>query len=223
MTTLTRKEKEKEKRRNDIIDAAESLLKVKSIESITMDEIADKVSLSKGTLYLYFSSKKELSLAIHNRALEIIVEKFAQILAIDLPGIDLVHRMSIEYIDYIVNNPRYMETFMHNESLLFPHGESGCISMNEMNTEAQRCHENASRMFSYIIRAIQVGMSDGSIVYERDPKELAVMFWGGFRGLFHISYLSQKGLILPSLEDMDLSFKTLFTNYLQVISKAIKN
>lgn len=222
MSTLSRKEIEREKRRNDILDATEALLKVKSVEEITMDEIAERVELSKGTLYLYFASKKELSLGIHNRALEKLVQQFAKVLAEDLPGIELLGRMADKYVGYMVDNPRYMETFMHNEALLFPHGEKECISLQDMNLEAQKCHDNAIKMFSYVIRCIQVGKSDESISYDGDPKELAVVFWGGLRGMFHISYLSQKGLVLHSLEGINLDFKSLFKRYLDLVYKALK-
>lgn len=222
MSTLSKKEIEKEKRRNDILDATEALLKVKSVEDVTMDEIAERVDLSKGTLYLYFASKKELSLGIHNRALEKLVEKFARVLAEDLPGIELLGRLADEYVGYMVDNPRYMETFMHNEALLFPHGEKECISLSDMNLEAQKCHDNAIKMYSYLIRCIQVGISDKSISYEGDPKELAVVYWGGLRGMFHISYLAKKGFVLPTLEGVNLDFKSLFKRYIDLVYKALK-
>lgn len=185
-----------------------------------MDEIAEKVELSKGTLYLYFASKKELTLGIHFRALEYIVDRFAKILAEDRPGLDLLYRMSEEYTNYISDNPRYMETFMHIEALVFPQ-EGKSITIQDMNLEAQRCHDSASKMFSYIIRCIQVGISDKSILYDGDPKELAVFYWGGFRGMIHISYLAKKGFVLPVLDGVNLDFKVLYMNFLKLVSKGL--
>jgi AcrR family transcriptional regulator len=220
MTELTKKEKEKEKRRNDILDAAEKLLREKSFEEITMDEIAERVTLSKGTLYLYFASKKELSLAIHHRSLEYIGDRFARVLAFDEPGSVLLQKMAMQYVDFIQENPRYMDMFMHNEMLLFPQEGASCSQQHDQNPEAIRCHEAAIRMFSYLTRCIQVGMADGSIHYKGEPKELAVIYWGGVRGMFHISYLYQKGFVLPSLDDIDLSFKSTIFNYVQLLERA---
>ncbi|NJK86044.1 MAG: helix-turn-helix transcriptional regulator [Bacteroidales bacterium] len=67
-----RKEREKEQRRSDIVDAAEKIFFKKGFEYATMDEIAEQAELSKGTLYLYFKSKEELLYAIHLRAMKII-------------------------------------------------------------------------------------------------------------------------------------------------------
>ncbi|TNE74383.1 TetR/AcrR family transcriptional regulator [bacterium] len=221
MTVITKKEKEKELRRIQILNAVDSLLKEKSFESITMDEIAEKVELSKGTLYLYFASKKELSLAIHNRSLEIVSDRFARVLALDFPGNVLLKKMAEQYIDYIEQNPRVMELFLQNEMLLFPNVETAVQICADENTEAFRCHDSAARMFSYLIRAIQVGMADGSIVYKGDAKELAVLYWGGVKGIFQISYLYERGFVLSSLEGMDLSYKSNISNFLNLLESAI--
>ncbi len=62
MGILERKEKEKQQRRDDILGAAKEVFFSKGLMSATMDEIAEKAELSKGTLYLYFASKEELYL-----------------------------------------------------------------------------------------------------------------------------------------------------------------
>ena len=53
-----RKEREKLQRREDIIDAAEKVFFKKDLDSATMDDVANEAELSKGTLYIYFKSKK---------------------------------------------------------------------------------------------------------------------------------------------------------------------
>jgi AcrR family transcriptional regulator len=220
--TISKKEVEKEKKRVHILDTVEQMLKVSSLDSITMDDIAENASISKGALYLHFSSKKELSLAIHNRALETMVDRFANILAEDLPGLELLKKMGSDYMNYMLENPRYLETFMQNESLLLPQdGKKTCDSVQEMHLEAQRCHENATKMFAYLNRCIQVGISDKSIYYEGDSKELAIIYWGGVRGLFQISFLAEKGFTLPAMEGIKLDFKNLLTLYMSVIEKAL--
>ena len=60
MGIAERKEREKLQRRLDIINAAEEIFFDKGFDNATMDDIAAKAELSKGTLYLYFNSKEEL-------------------------------------------------------------------------------------------------------------------------------------------------------------------
>ena len=51
-------------RKEEIIKVAAKLFSKKSFHDVTMDDIADKVGVAKGTLYLYFSSKEKLYLEI---------------------------------------------------------------------------------------------------------------------------------------------------------------
>lgn len=54
----------KVKRKHQIIKTAANLFSEKSFHDVTVDEIAEKVGVAKGTIYLYFSSKEKLYLEI---------------------------------------------------------------------------------------------------------------------------------------------------------------
>jgi AcrR family transcriptional regulator len=58
---------DKEERRHTILDAAERLLLAHTQRIASVDEVAAEAGLAKGTVYLYFPSKEELLLAIHDR------------------------------------------------------------------------------------------------------------------------------------------------------------
>jgi len=65
-------------RRDKIIRIAAQLFSEKSYHDVTMDEIAEKVGVAKGTIYLYFESKERLYLEIleHGfKAIESLIEK----------------------------------------------------------------------------------------------------------------------------------------------------
>jgi AcrR family transcriptional regulator len=58
---------DKAERHRDILDAAEALLREASDQSINMADVAQRAGIAKGTVYLYFASKEELLLALHER------------------------------------------------------------------------------------------------------------------------------------------------------------
>lgn len=58
---------DKEERRHAILDAAEALLSEEVDRVANMAEVADRAGLAKGTVYLYFPSKDELLVALHER------------------------------------------------------------------------------------------------------------------------------------------------------------
>jgi TetR/AcrR family transcriptional regulator len=54
MGIVERKEREKEHRKEEILDAAQKVFFERGLVTATMDEIAETAELSKGTLYLYY-------------------------------------------------------------------------------------------------------------------------------------------------------------------------
>ena len=81
MGIAERKERERLRRREEIIDAAERVFFTKGIRDATMDDVAEEAELSKGTLYLYFKSKQELYLAINFRGLSLLSDMFRKTIA----------------------------------------------------------------------------------------------------------------------------------------------
>ncbi len=57
-------------RKEEIIRAAANLFSQKSYHDVTMDDIAEKVGVAKGTIYLYFDSKEKLYLEIMEETYE---------------------------------------------------------------------------------------------------------------------------------------------------------
>ena len=58
---------DKQERQHAILDAAERLLRRSPERIANVAEVADEAGLAKGTVYLYFPSKEELLLALHER------------------------------------------------------------------------------------------------------------------------------------------------------------
>jgi AcrR family transcriptional regulator len=61
---------DKQERHHAILDAAERLLVREPDRVANVSEVADEAGLAKGTVYLYFPSKEELLLALHERNIE---------------------------------------------------------------------------------------------------------------------------------------------------------
>jgi AcrR family transcriptional regulator len=65
-----RKEREKERRRQQIMVAAKRVFVEKGFAGATMEDIAREAELSAGTLYLYFKNKNELYASLTLRVLQ---------------------------------------------------------------------------------------------------------------------------------------------------------
>ena len=75
------KEKQREERETLILQAAEEVLAEKGYHETSMDEIALRVGIAKGTLYLHFASKEALVLKLFQRNMRQFLQDVDQILA----------------------------------------------------------------------------------------------------------------------------------------------
>src|SRR5258708_30382160 len=64
------KERQRQEREDLILQAAEEILTEKGYYETSMDEIAARVGVAKGTLYLHFPGKEDLVFALFNREVE---------------------------------------------------------------------------------------------------------------------------------------------------------
>ena len=72
-----RSETEKIERECSILAATEILLRQSDYASMTMQAVATAAGLAKGTLYLYFTSRESLVLAVHGRLFDRWIDRFA--------------------------------------------------------------------------------------------------------------------------------------------------
>jgi len=119
MTISERREREKERRRNEIINAAETLFFVKGFEAVTLDEIAEKAELSKGTLYLYFKNKMDIYFAIACRGLELMLGLFAEAVKGQSNGLQRVRAIGEAYHRFFSAHNDYFQTvvFWDNQEI----------------------------------------------------------------------------------------------------------
>lgn len=73
--TTSLREKQRQEREALIIQAAEEIFQEKGYYEASMDEIAARVGIAKGTIYTHFPGKEELVLAIFRRNLEAFIQR----------------------------------------------------------------------------------------------------------------------------------------------------
>lgn len=66
---LSLKERQRQEREDLILQTAEDVLLERGYHEMSLDEIATRVGISKGTIYLHFASKEDLVLALAERSI----------------------------------------------------------------------------------------------------------------------------------------------------------
>lgn len=111
MAIADRKNRQKDKRRNEIINAAETLFFSKGYENVSLDEIARKVDLGRSTLYLYFENKEELFFAIVLRGTAILYSLIEEKTHKAETGIKKLAAFRKAYYEFAKKYPDYLKSY----------------------------------------------------------------------------------------------------------------
>lgn len=189
MGIAERKEREKEQRKNDIIDAAERVFFSKGHENATMDDVAEEAELSKGTLYLYFKNKEDLYLAIHLRGNKILHSLFEKAFNLSETGLEKTKAIGRAYVEFYKNYPDYFNALVYYESRE--------INFNDQDSVATECLVEGKATLELLINALMIGIQDGSIRADIDPIKTAISLWGQTTGIVQIAALKEKIVLVP--------------------------
>jgi AcrR family transcriptional regulator len=171
-----RREEEKEQRRAEIIDAAERLYAEVGWDDVTMDRVAKSARLSRALIYVYFQDKNDLLLAIAERALVDLRERFIAAAAAPVKGLDKVQAIGRAYVLFQQEMPYRFDAC----SRFHAHQAVG-------QPTDDACTAAGDAVIGVIVDALVKGQGDGSI--RRDignPAQVCVMLWAFTHGLIQI-------------------------------------
>ena len=170
-----RKEREKEARREEILNAAHAVFNEKGLTGSTVDDIAAAAELSKGTIYLYFHSKEDLYLAVMNRGIDIMQGMFERALSTGEDPIKLAWNLADAYYAFFEEHRDYFRMFTFFESPQFH-----TLVSEEMLAECLLRDKKTWALVSGVIKqAIDAGLFHTGL----DPLEVGVMLWSNANGL----------------------------------------
>src|SRR6202045_2617793 len=95
-----RREEEKERRRAEILDAADALYAKKGWDALTVDQVARSARLSRALVYVYFRDKEELLSPIGERPMRLLRDRFTEAPASHSVGMDKVEAIGRAYMGY---------------------------------------------------------------------------------------------------------------------------
>jgi len=113
MSSKERKLKEKEARRESILEAAKSVFVEKGLRGSTVDEIASRAELGKGTIYLYFKVKEAIYVALIEKGLALLEERLRSAVDPSLKADANLRRLSEAYYRFYEEEPHYFKLLMY--------------------------------------------------------------------------------------------------------------
>jgi AcrR family transcriptional regulator len=198
-----RRQEEKDRRRIEIVEAAEDLYREHGWDAVTMDSVAKRARLSRALVYVYFKDKRDLHFAICQRAMETLRERFEQASARARLGLEKIEVIGRAYMAYGQEFPHYFDACARME-LYTADGD-------EANEQAGATIEAGERVHEVVVEALEMGQRDGTI--RADLGDLAVTsraLWGFTHGLIQIAItkarpLAQMGISVPQLTQHAIS------------------
>jgi len=168
-----RRQREKEQRKTEILDAAERLFLSKNYEEVSMDEIARGVELNKATIYLYFESKEALYAAIVLRGIAILKEKYLECMEKKAPGVVKVALLGQAYFRFAQEYPDYLR-------MIHFYGSERFSKENPCTAEIGKGY-GVCRLF--LRDAVREGIEDGTIRADLDPFLTSMYLMISFMGI----------------------------------------
>ena len=209
MSTLERREKEKQQRRKLILDAAQTFFFSKHYDKITIEEIAEKSQLAKGTLYLYFKSKEALYSAVALRGAHLMNAMFKDAADKRQSGLEKTGAIGEAYYEFYKRHPQYFRMLMEAENLLV-------ATTDDVN--AAELMQESRESLKILLDAVVLGIKDGSIKPDLNPIQTSIFLIQSTRSMILLPPGFE--LILKrSNTEKDATFK--FT--LQALGRLLEN
>ena len=206
MGIYERKQREKEQRKIEIINAARKVFSNKGFNSATMEEIASEAELSPGTLYLYFKNKEELHTSLSIEILKYLADEIQKVVSQDISVEEKIERFRDVFIDVYIYDPNILINLFHLQS--------GDTLKNLSEEVLKQIKTHSIMAHGAITDVVRQGIKQGIFIDEH-PVALADVLWGSYAGI--VLWVDSKRLLNDQKDFVKSTLKTAFV----VISKGL--
>lgn len=181
MGAKERREREREQRKNHILDTARALLLEKGLNATSINQIAKRSELSVGAIYFYFKDKEELFAALQVEGLELLHQAISKAVPKKATPEKKIRSIAQAYLQFSEQHKNYFDIinyFLTSPETIFP---------PELKNEIDK-HGDAS--IATLTQVIREGIEDGQFK-DVDPKRQAIILWGAFNGMIQLKKLQK--------------------------------
>jgi AcrR family transcriptional regulator len=159
--------------REQLLDAAEAAFAVSGYREVRMEDLADAVDVSVGTIYGHFGSKDGLYLALGERAIEHFAAYLDQAYRPEYSPIEQVMACGDVYLRLHLEHPGLFR-FISGADADVPQAEE-----SERRRMGARVEEILGTFRDHIAQAIASGEADA----DYDAEQVAIFLWGAWNGV----------------------------------------
>jgi len=209
MGITERRERDRERRKNEIIDAAEIVFFKNEFENSSVEKVAEEAELSKATLYLYFKSKEELYYAVCQRAEGKLYEQVDKAIKKADNTSTKIKAFLDAFVEFQQKHPDHFNALFYLQTHPF-----------NLDPNHELAIENRRRDQKYLnhwIELIEQGKKDGLIRESLNPIHTVLLIWMQLS-----AFLKIMSVIQPHLEkDLGCSKNKLLEEYYSILFHGI--
>ena len=179
MTTRARREREKEERRQSILRAARVVFFENGFHRATVDDVAERAEVSKGTVYLYFESKETILAFLLLEGLDELVDKLEQAYAASEPlaADERLRRLSLAYLRFFKEDPEYFRLLMAMDRGRFQDSVTPEVYQQVLSASLDG--------LDWVAKAIQQGVDEETFRC-CDAQQAASILWATMNGVLEL-------------------------------------
>ena len=179
MSTRARREREKEERRQSILKAAREVFFENGFHNATVDSVAERAEVSKGTVYLYFESKETILAHLLLEGLDGLTGELERAYAVgeSLPADERLRQLGWAYFQFFRREPRYFRFLMAMDR--------GRFREAVIPQVYQEALEASMEGLSWVVGTIEQGIEDG-MFGDCDARLAAATLWATLNGVLEL-------------------------------------
>jgi AcrR family transcriptional regulator len=189
----TRKERDRAAREELILDHAQKILLRDGFQNLNLDELAEAVEYSKGTLYLHFKTKEDIALAVVTRAQQERADFFERALGFQGRSRERVHAVGFACCHFAQVYPDYFSVELMLKSQSFWE-----------KADELRQHQHAmqgGRCFRVMHKLVTEGLQSGDLPQSKMTSEQIVFSIASMAVGSHIMGRNTHAALMAGIED----------------------
>lgn len=207
MTLADRRKREKEQRKDDIVNAAEKLIFSRGYDNVSMNDIANEAEVNKALLYYYFEDKASLFFAIVLRAGQIYDGLVKARIVHETTGLGKLNAIGKAMIEFATRYPNYYDAYFYWGSPRF---------QVENSERSQEVWENLTYGLNAVAEAVREGLEDGTIKKGLNPIEVTLYLHCTTEGI-----IGNKASTVKLLESEGISLEKFLEDSLNLVMQSI--
>lgn len=182
MDSMSRKEKEKLSKEEDIISAAEKVFTIMGYNKATMEDIANEAQFTRKTVYQYFTDKDDLFFTVIIRGFKRLLFYCKEDISAGITGFENLRKIAFAYVRFYHDHPGTLQLMNYFE----------CIKSCKNDLRLEEFNEISRLLVLEISKVIDQGKADGSIRTDLDTIKLTLSAEFLISGFFQMLSVSGK-------------------------------